>query len=113
MQPFLFYKMRRFGLFFLISVLLYSCTESVSLEDRLAVQVETEVAQKKGPLTIIPVVYKKQYSLQKLTLKSEAQVEVINKLSLQFEEELPLGYEIHYSVNNLSLIHISEPTRPY
>ena len=85
-------------------ILLFSCSESASLEERLAVQLENDGVLKQGSIQVTPVKYKKEFALEELTLKREEVKQVEGKLNLQFKEELPKGYEIHYSVNNGPLI---------
>ncbi|MFT4755551.1 MAG: hypothetical protein ACI9DK_002474 [Vicingaceae bacterium] len=92
--------MKRLTTAFCLFILLNSCTEVVSLEERLNVELDSDAIQQKGPLTIVAVVYKQEYALEKLTLKKEAFLMKTNRLNLQFEEKLPQGYEIRYSVNN-------------
>ncbi|MFT6166888.1 MAG: hypothetical protein ACJAV5_001426 [Vicingaceae bacterium] len=85
-------------------ILLFSCSDSTSLEERLAVQLENDGVLQQGSILVTPVKYKKEYALQELSLKSEEVKEAEHKLNLQFKEALPKGYEIHYTINNGPLI---------
>lgn len=92
--------MKRLTTAFCFFILLNSCTEVVSLEERLNVELDPDAIQQKGPLSVVAVVYKQEYTLEKLTLKKEAFLKKTNLLNLHFEEKLPQGYKIRYSVNN-------------
>ncbi len=81
--------MKRLTTAFCLFILLNSCTEVVSLEERLNVELDSDAIQQKGPLTIVAVVYKQEYAMEKLTLKKEAFLMKTNRLNLQFEEKLP------------------------
>lgn len=90
-------------------ILLFSCSDSTSVEERLAVELESGVGIQRGSIQAIPVKNKKEYALEELTLEKEMLKEVDRKVHLQFKEELPTGYEIHYTVNNGPLM-ISKTT---
>tara|TARA_B110000503_G_scaffold136700_1_gene219550 strand:+ start:1832 stop:2560 length:729 start_codon:yes stop_codon:yes gene_type:complete len=83
-----------------LCILVFSCSDSISLEERLAVQLENDGVLQQGSIEVTPVKYKKEYALQELSLESEEVKEAKHKLNLQFKETLPKGYEIHYTVNN-------------
>ena len=86
--------------FFCICIVLFSCSDSTSLEERLAFELESGVGMQKGSIQAISVKNKKEYALEELTLEKEVIKEADRKVHLQFKEELPVGYEIHYTVNN-------------
>ena len=76
--------MKRLTTAFCFFILLNSCTEVVSLEERLNVELDPDAIQQKGPLSVVAVVYKQEYTLEKLTLKKEAFLKKTKTLNLQF-----------------------------